>query len=81
MSASPTKTQFYSANGAGRDSYIYTTNGGFCPPKEPCRIEALGKWLLIVILLQIVTSKHQKESLLFNGIHGTLTCTVAWLIN
>ena len=40
---SPTKTQFYSANGAGRDSYIYTTNGGFCPPKEPCKIEALGK--------------------------------------
>jgi len=42
-SNSPTKTQFYSANGAGRDSYIYSTNGGFCPPKEPCKIEALGK--------------------------------------
>ena len=42
-SSSPTKTQFYSANGAGRDSYIYGNNGGFCPMKEPCKIEALGK--------------------------------------
>ena len=42
-SSSPTKTQFYSANGAGRDSYIYGNNGGFCPPKEPCKIEVLGK--------------------------------------
>ena len=44
-SSSPTKTQFYSANGAGRDSYIYGSNGGFCPQKEPCKIEALGKFL------------------------------------
>ena len=38
-----TKTQFYSANGAGRDSYIHGNNGGFCPPKEPCKIDDLGK--------------------------------------
>ena len=30
-SFSPAKTQFYAANGAGRDSYIYGSNGGFCP--------------------------------------------------
>ena len=30
-SSSPAKTQFYAANGAGRDSYIYGSNGGFCP--------------------------------------------------
>lgn len=36
------KTQFYSANGAGRDSYIHLDNGGFAPSREPCRIEALG---------------------------------------
>ena len=40
---SPTKSQFYSANGAGRDSYIYGNNGGFCPATEPCKIESLGK--------------------------------------
>ena len=43
MSYSPNKTQFYSANGAGRDSYIYGNNGGFCPAKEPVKIETLGK--------------------------------------
>ena len=50
QSLSPTKTQFYSANGAGRDSYIYGTNGGFCPMKEPCKIEDLGKchWLTVL---------------------------------
>ena len=41
---SPTKTQFYSANGAGRDSYIYANNGGFCPRKEPCKVQELGKY-------------------------------------
>ena len=43
MMSSPTKTQFYSANGAGRDSYIYGNNGGFAPAKTACKIEALGK--------------------------------------
>ena len=43
VGGSPTKTQFYSANGAGRDSYIWGNNGGFCPSKEPCKIEELGK--------------------------------------
>lgn len=47
VSQSPTKTQFYSANGAGRDSYIYGNNGGFCPPKEPCKIEALGTFAFL----------------------------------
>jgi hypothetical protein len=42
-SASPTKTQFYSANGYGRDSYIYGNNGGFCPATEPCKIDGISK--------------------------------------
>lgn len=37
-----TKTQFYYGNGTGRDTYIYNTNGGFCPPFEPTKIEELG---------------------------------------
>ena len=45
-SAPATKTQFYSANGAGRDSYIHANNGGFCPEKQPCKIEELGKSLI-----------------------------------
>lgn len=44
---SPTKTQFYSANGAGRDSYIYGNNGGFAPSREPCKIEALGTFAFL----------------------------------
>ena len=36
------KTQFYSGNGSGRDTYIYNNNGGFCPPVETTRIEELG---------------------------------------
>ena len=44
LGGSPTKSQFYSANGAGRDSYIYGNNGGFCPQTEACKIEALGKY-------------------------------------
>lgn len=43
MRSSPTKTQFYSANGTGRDSYIHANNGGFCPRKEPCKVQELGK--------------------------------------
>ncbi len=37
------KTQFYGTNGTGRDTYIHTTNGGFCPPIEKCQMESLGK--------------------------------------
>ena len=40
---SPAKTQFYGANGYGRDSYIYQNNGGFCPSNEACKVEELGK--------------------------------------
>ena len=36
------KTQFYSMNGGGRDSYIYNNNGGFCPAISPTKIEELG---------------------------------------
>ena len=49
LGGSPTKSQFYSANGAGRDSYIYGNNGGFCPQQEACKIEALGKYPLNII--------------------------------
>lgn len=53
ISGSPTKTQFYSPNGAGRDSYIYGDNGGFVPMKEPCKIEELGKLRVRLKLSQI----------------------------
>jgi hypothetical protein len=36
------KTQYYGGNGTGRDTYIYNNNGGFCPFKEPVKIEELG---------------------------------------
>jgi hypothetical protein len=36
------KTQYYGGNGSGRDTYIYNNNGGFCPFKEPTKIEDLG---------------------------------------
>lgn len=57
MAAPQTKTQFYNANGAGRDSYIAGNNGGFCPPKEPCKIEELGK-----LFLQLPDFWHGKLS-------------------
>ena len=41
---SGTRTQFYHGNGTGRDTYIYNTNGGFCPPVEATKIEELGKY-------------------------------------
>ena len=37
------KTQFYGGDGTGRDTYIHQTNGGFCPPTLPTKIEELGK--------------------------------------
>ena len=37
------RTQFYSTNGTGRDTYIHVTKGGFCPPIETCKMEQLGK--------------------------------------
>ncbi len=43
VNASPTKTQFYTANGYGRDSYIYGNNGGFVPQHEACKIENVSK--------------------------------------
>ena len=36
------KTQYYGGDGSGRDTYIYMSNGGFCPEKMPCRMEELG---------------------------------------
>ena len=36
------KTQFYGNDGTGRDQYIQSNNGGFCPAKGPCQIEELG---------------------------------------
>lgn len=37
------KTQFYSGDGTGRDTYIQGNNGGFCPATQPTKIEELGK--------------------------------------
>ena len=59
-SLSPTKTQFYSANGAGRDSYIYGDNGGFAPMKEPCKIEALGKFNVLFLCLLVLLAVPQQ---------------------
>ena len=59
-SLSPTKTQFYSANGAGRDSYIYGDNGDFAPAKEPCKIEALGKFFVLSICLWVLQAMPQQ---------------------
>lgn len=39
----PSKSQFRGPDGTGRDPYIYNNNGGFCPPKQPHKIEELGK--------------------------------------
>ena len=67
FSGSPAKTQFYSPNGAGRDSYIYSHNGGFCPEKKPCKIEDLGKYSTPTFLQQkisvasIFTSTEQNQ--------------------
>eukprot|EP00347_Sterkiella_histriomuscorum_P021970 403332137 len=36
------KTQFYSGDGTGRDTYVYNNNGGFCPSAMPTKIEELG---------------------------------------
>ena len=36
------KTQYYGGDGSGRDTYIYNSNGGFCPEKMACRMEELG---------------------------------------
>ena len=38
------KNQFYGGDGTGRDTYIYNSNGGFCPEKAPCKMEELGKF-------------------------------------
>jgi len=40
--AANSKTQFYTTDGTGRDTYISLHNGGFCPPHEPTKIEELG---------------------------------------
>ena len=37
------KTQYYGGDGTGRDTYIYNTNGGFCPEKVATTIDDVGK--------------------------------------
>jgi hypothetical protein len=39
----PAKSQFYYPDGTGRDPYVFLNNGGFCPEKQPHKIEELGK--------------------------------------
>ena len=41
------KAQFYGGDGTGRDTYIYMNNGGFCPEKQPCKVEEIGRYPLI----------------------------------
>ena len=44
--ANPAKTQHYTMDGNGRDSYIFRTNGGFYPDRKTNGIEELGKFRL-----------------------------------
>ena len=37
------KMQYYGGDGSGRDGYIYRSNGGFCPEKQNCRVEEIGR--------------------------------------
>ena len=41
----PAKMQFYVNDGFGRDTYIYNSNGAFCPEKQPTQIHEVGKCL------------------------------------
>lgn len=43
------KNQFYGGDGTGRDTYIYTNNGGFCPDKPSLKVEQLGKFMVKLI--------------------------------
>jgi len=43
MAFTPAKSQVYVADGMGRDSYIYTSNGGFSPERSPTKVHELGK--------------------------------------
>lgn len=38
------KTQYYGCDGTGRDTYIYSTNGGFCPEKTATTIDPVSKY-------------------------------------
>lgn len=47
------KTQYYGGDGTGRDTYIYMANGGFCPEKQPCRMEEIGKSFIHAFPIQV----------------------------
>jgi len=38
------KAQFYGGDGTGRDTYIYMSNGGFCPEKQPTKIDGISMY-------------------------------------
>lgn len=38
------KAQFYGGDGTGRDTYIYMSNGGFCPEKMPTKIDGISMY-------------------------------------
>jgi hypothetical protein len=59
-SFSPNKTQFYTANGFGRDSYIHGNNGGFVPQKKAVQCEALGKFFCSLFLLVFCVSHFMR---------------------
>ena len=44
------KTQFYSGDGTGRDTYVYNNNGGFCPAAFPTKIEEQGMFHFNIIV-------------------------------
>ena len=46
----PCKTQYYVNDGFGRDTYIFNSNGGFCPEKQAAKIHEVGKYQLIIKL-------------------------------
>lgn len=39
------KSQFYGGDGTGRDTYIYMSNGGFCPEKMPTKIDGVSTYI------------------------------------
>lgn len=39
----PAKTLHYNQDGNGRDTYIYTHNGGFYPSRKTNGVEEIGK--------------------------------------
>lgn len=51
----PAKSQYYGCDGTGRDTYIYMSNGGFCPQKAATKIDPVSSF--------VITKGRPRESL------------------